>query len=307
MEFENKMNFEIESYLNGEMSESERRNFEAKLGNDPALMQETEDARYLLELVKNQLLREKINSLDKQEVQERREQKGRPNLWISGIALFLLVVCAIIIGITKNELPGNPAMKTDEPVMDPWTEPESKELPPPTPNNSPQVIPNNSSQGSKKQFALQPPAGTSGVRGSSKSSGREWMQFIESVWQTKFNENPTNYGVRFSKIIELLNAGKYPDAYVQLQFEKIELTANDTLNFLKGYCLLEMKEGSEALKHFDEIKAGNPWKDKIDWYRVLAYLLMGDLENVRKKSEDIIREKEHSFKSEALKLEMALK
>lgn len=289
------------------MSEPERRNFEEKLGNDPVLKQETEDARYLLELVKNQLLREKINSLDREVVQERREQKGRPNLWISAIALSLLVVFAIIIGITKNELPGGPEMKPDEPVRDPWTEPESKELPPPTPNSDPQVTPTNSRQGSKKQFALQPPTGPSGVRGSSKSSGKEWMQLIESVWQTKFSENPTDYGVRFIKIVELLNEGKYPDAYVQLQFENLELTANDTLNFLKGYCLLEMKEGSEALKHFDEIKAGNPWKEKIDWYRVLAYLLAGDLEDARKNLEEIIREKEHSFQSEALKLEMSLR
>ncbi len=50
--------------------------------------------------------------------------------------------------------------------------------------------------------------------------------------------------------------------------------ANDTLLYLKAYCLLEMGEGQEALFYFSRMRFPDPaWIPQLTWYRGLALLL----------------------------------
>ena len=54
----------------------------------------------------------------------------------------------------------------------------------------------------------------------------------------------------------------------------MKMEANDTLHFLKGYCLLEMGEGGDAIRFFDKIE--NPpseWQPNLEWYRALGVLI----------------------------------
>ena len=49
--------------------------------------------------------------------------------------------------------------------------------------------------------------------------------------------------------------------------------ANDTLLYLKAYCLLEMGEGQEAIFYFSRMRFPDPaWIPQLTWYRALALL-----------------------------------
>ena len=52
------------------------------------------------------------------------------------------------------------------------------------------------------------------------------------------------------------------------------MAGNDTLRYLKGYCLLEMGEGNEALTYFEPLQGRHAaWEPQLQWYRGLAMLL----------------------------------
>jgi hypothetical protein len=49
--------------------------------------------------------------------------------------------------------------------------------------------------------------------------------------------------------------------------------ANDTILYLKAYCLLEMGEGQEAMFNFSRMRFPDPaWIPQLTWYRALALL-----------------------------------
>jgi hypothetical protein len=100
---------------------------------------------------------------------------------------------------------------------------------------------------------------------------------LNQVWYTDYP--PTGFAAsgHFAKADELLKARDFTGAYVQLQRLERNLPANDTLRYLKGYCLLELGEGAEALAYFEGMDTRQPtWKMQVEWYRGLGVLLTGD-------------------------------
>jgi hypothetical protein len=68
-----------------------------------------------------------------------------------------------------------------------------------------------------------------------------------------------------------------------------------------------MKEGEEALLNFDKVKDHTGWQQKIEWYRVLAFLINRDLDQAKEMAEIIIYGTEDNFRSEATRLLEMLK
>ena len=103
------------------------------------------------------------------------------------------------------------------------------------------------------------------------------IALLNNVWYTDYP--PAGFAAtgRFVQADELLKARDFTGAYVQLQRLERNLPANDTLRFMKGYCLLELGEGAEALAYLEGMDARQPaWKMPVEWYRGLGVLLAGD-------------------------------
>ena len=100
---------------------------------------------------------------------------------------------------------------------------------------------------------------------------------LNKVWYTDYPPPGFAAPGRFAQAGELLKARDFTGAYVQLQRLERNLPANDTLRFMKGYCLLEMGEGAEALAYFDGLEKRQPaWTMHLEWYRGLGEMLTGD-------------------------------
>lgn len=292
------MNLEIERYLNGEMSASERLKFEQRLLEDPELQKQTEESRLFLDRLKNQLLREKIQAIVGKENPGNRSAGSRSKwFWLAGLILLLLIFSLLWLNRSASEDLPDLQLKPQESV--PAERRTEDAADPPRPSVQ-EPEPARPAGGSKQQLALWQPQSTPGRRGLAGTSGGEWNQRVQSVWQTRFSENPEDYGPRYAAIVALLREKQFPDAYVQLQLLDGGSTPGDTLAFLRGYCLLEMREGEDALVYFDSLSDGKLWQQQMEWYRVLAHLLEGDLDKARERAAIILKEENHDFYDEAV-------
>jgi hypothetical protein len=74
----------------------------------------------------------------------------------------------------------------------------------------------------------------------------------------------------------------------------------DTLLYLKGYCLLEMGEGEEALYYFNRLNGADPaWKPQLNWYRALAHLLANNRPNALTLFQQMAAERGHPYRRQA--------
>jgi hypothetical protein len=75
----------------------------------------------------------------------------------------------------------------------------------------------------------------------------------------------------------------------------------DTLLYLKGYCVLEMGEGQEALFYFDQIPPQPAWVPQLTWYRALAYLLANNRPEALTLFQQMAAERGHPYRRQAEK------
>lgn len=116
------------------------------------------------------------------------------------------------------------------------------------------------------------------------------------------NNNAGDFNERFTSVTDLLKEKNTTDAFVQLYMLKRQSPENDTFAYLKGYCLLEMRDGAQALEYFNKIKNKSNWSENIDWYRSLAYLINSENEKAVKEVELITENKNHLFYRDAERL-----
>lgn len=109
------------------------------------------------------------------------------------------------------------------------------------------------------------------------TGNKAWKALLDKVWYTDYPRADLVLTPPFAPSDQLLQARDFNNAYVQLQRLERNMPANDTLRFLKGYCLLELGEGAEALGYFEQLEQRQPaWKMQLEWYRGLSLLLTGD-------------------------------
>lgn len=291
------MNPDIEKYLNDEMSPEERAQFEQRLGRDPDLRTELEEQRAFLDRLKTQMLREKIAAAlaENGPATPPKRPRGRTWIWM----FVLLIVPAVTFWMLSRDgspaedpMPPPPSEEKQEPPGDPSSpSPQSKEAEGPAPKEQPRPpiagLPE-----------VEPAPDRPSVRGKAEDPG-EWERFVASVWVTRFEPGAWRQEERYAPVAELLQERQFTDAYVQLQLLEMTLPENDTLHFLKGYCLLEMREGGEALRYFAKLPGDNPWRQEVEWYSVLALLLQGEREQALTRIRLIAQDAGHPFREEA--------
>ena len=130
----------------------------------------------------------------------------------------------------------------------------------------------------------------------------------DKVWYTEYPPMEMEFSENFGKADKLLKSRDFSNAYVQLQRLERKLPENDTLRFLKGYCLMEMGEGAEALAYFAELESNQPsWESRLQWYRGLSQLLTGDQEKALLVFREIASNPSHPFLEQSNKAIRLLK
>ncbi len=78
------------------------------------------------------------------------------------------------------------------------------------------------------------------------------------------------------------------------------LNPTDTLLYLKGYCVLEMGEGEEALYYFNRLNGADPaWLPQLTWYRALALLLADNRSEALTLFQQMAVERGHPYRRQA--------
>ncbi len=145
------------------------------------------------------------------------------------------------------------------------------------------------------------------IRGENQEN-KALKALLDQVWYTDYPPAGMVVSAAFEKADAFLKSRDFSNAYVQLQRLERKMPENDTLQYLKGYCLMEMGEGAEALTYFDKVtgkQAG--WEMSLEWYKSLSWLLTGDREKALSVFKSIAATPKHSYKEQARKAQQMIK
>lgn len=327
--------FDIEAYLESELSQKELQAFEQEMQQNKELAQEVQLQKVLAGDLKTQLLREHITAaLSEGAGHLENDQPSGSLPWttiLGGLAVLLTAIAFLFLfnqkettetpttipdPVTQQEDPPTtetvPPSSTDEKTKEPITEPVPPKEDKPAPakkkekkKTQPQKPPVKKSYPiaeAKPLPDLRPPSHPSPqVRGGSEED-TEHKALLDAVWYTDFPPANTTFEAPLDKSFDLLKERDFTSAYVRLQMLERKMPDNDSLFFLKGYTLLEMGEGVEAFNYFNKIKQPPAdWQAHIDWYKGLAYLLAKDPTQAATVFGTIKEKEKHPFQQQSSK------
>jgi tetratricopeptide (TPR) repeat protein len=218
------------------------------------------------------------------------------------------VVLVLIAGATLWLL--NPTVPPPAPASTPIV-PAPQITPPPTPQAVPAPTPPAPAKQRPPMAQLNPnerlpdprfAAPETGMIRGDQTPDPQLKALLDQVWYTDYPLEGLTLPIFHNKADQLLRQRNFEAAYLAL--ERLERTQadsfsrrmerrnqqrmredstarpiaamsmpNDTLLYLKAYCVLEMGEGQEALMYLDQIRDLNPaWAPQMAWYRGLALL-----------------------------------
>jgi Tetratricopeptide repeat len=297
-------NFDIESYIDGELSGDELKAFQQEMQENPAFAREVEQQRRISQHLRNQLLREHVTAVLKE-----KPPTGAARKWwfLGGTLLLLLVVFLLVFPQTWKDAPVPGGTKQE-------IQPASPENPAPgkAPGN-PALEPDPQSRPSKP-FAANRPSGlrapvypAPNIRGQ-QDENNAWQKTLDQLWFTKFPPQNTRFNAPFSDVAQLLTARDFPNAFVELETLELQNPANDTLRLLKAYCLLEMGEGAEALRYFDQLgDRATQWNAYLQWHRALGLLAIGEPKKALPELRKMADTPKHPFQKQSLRALEVLK
>ncbi len=269
---------DIEAWLAGELPPDERERFEAELARDPALQEEVNRHRELAGHLRGQYLRELVTTVLQDNPPPAGpvalRKKWRFGMLTVGIVLLLSCIWWLYPTFLPLSAPGPaPAPEKNSPAA------PGNMSPPPAPAPSEKIrepIAQNRPSPSKPAFE-----NITFTRGGDTLPA-DLQKLLSILWYTAFDSAATHYPPRFRTAVSALGQRDFPTAFVELN--ELEKTAppNDTLSYLKGYCLLELFDGDGAAGYFERLDApGKPWQAEAMWYSGLGYLLTEDREKAK--------------------------
>lgn len=290
---------EIEAYINGELSKEELVAFEKAMAENPELAMEVNTLRQLTEDVELQVLREQVAMAleDKPTL-----PRVRPLYWWWVGSLIIVLAGGLYYYNTSGDT---------QSVLVPNHETKEKLSPAPSENeqvdeiNTPveEAIPKQEVSTEEGPIASQktisdltpPPYPSPTVRGQQEVD-ENWKALLDQVWYTNYLPKDYKLSTSLKQADSLLQNRDFPAAYVRLKTLERQLPDNDTLQMMKGYCLLEMGQGQEALYYFNELESAHPdWKDYLDWHRGLACLIMKDKQQAVQWMNKVVSEEDHLY------------
>lgn len=267
-------------------------NFKQYLSNDPD-DGEKEAAKQVLDGLAGLRLEKKVA-----EVAAERQMLYKRRFWwrIKILSGTLAVIAGVAFWMfLPKEAPAPPLESAPTPVeqhtpLPQQTLPEQKKEPSPIAQNK---VPN----------PLPPPRFPSpDVRGQNNPD-KAWKTLLDQVWYTQYPPlADLPLSAPFDRADQLLKGRDFTNAYVQLQRLERKMPENDTLALLKGYCLMEMGEGTEALTYFENL--GNrhqTWAPTLQWYQGLSHLSIGEREKALAVFAKIASDARHPYAGQSKK------
>lgn len=296
------MNPLFEKYLLGEISEAERASLEQELKNNPELRIQFEKDRAFMESLQNVMLRRTIKAaLSTPDTPQQNVKSNKRRLtWI-----MLPVVLLFVSWLVWNNFTVSTPVPPDE-MAPPAQVPVKPELPathpPGADEENKQVVEKEKREpGGQMAQASIAPHSLRGLRGNGQKH-TPWADLVVKIWDAPFLFTPASFGERYQPVASYLSKNNTVEAYLLLRKLEMQSPGNDTLAFLKGYCLMQMWEGEEAWRYFSQISdKQHPWVDEVQWYEGLCHLLTGEKVDAIAVFMYIAGQKKHPYRSQAAK------
>ena len=284
--------FDIEAYLDRKLNDEALNAFQQEMRENAAFAQRVEQQRKIRQHLRTQLLREHVAASLSAQTSASAFRRRLLLLSLGGILLIVLAVYLFVFQKAPNTaLPTNDIKQEKQPAPAPEQVPANPVLEQPTPPQSSQPIADNQSSRLRPPYYPAP-----NIRGQ-QDENTAWKKMLDQLWYTQFPPQNTSFNVDFSASAQLLAARDFPAAFVALETLEFQQPENDTLRLLKGYCLLEMGEGREALRYFDQLEGRQPqWNAYVEWHRTLSLLLLGEQEKVLPKLQRMAGNPKHPFR-----------
>ncbi|MBE2206116.1 MAG: hypothetical protein IAE84_00960 [Saprospiraceae bacterium] len=276
---------ELDKYLSGQMSDEERPAFEKRLAEQPDLQ-----AALLVRegLQQWRIERSVAAAAQLRKGYERRARRQR-RVW-SGLAAACVLGALAWWYFPKST---NSALPPSPPVELPADSIAPQPPAPPSPSSGPVIAERQASPGS---FSPAP-----NVRGSEHEAAAS-QALLDQLWYGAYPPASWQPDEELAPADTLLRQRSFAQAYVRLQRLEMRRPDNDTLRLMKGYCLLEMREGAEALRYLENLEARQPeWKAYLQWHRGLARLLNGEQAAAVQEFRVIAAQAGHPFAAQARK------
>jgi hypothetical protein len=237
------------------------------------------------------------------EVAAERQLLERRALWrrifIALIAL-ALVAGAIYFVVDKKETPAAP-----NPV------PSQLEQPAYPPVNTPNNPVDNSLEQPRPMAQLTPgerlpnprsPAPEPAMTRGSGGTQQVPQTLLHQIWYTDYPLKGVETVGPLAEADALLKKRDFMGAYLALEQISGPTAANDTTRYLKGYCMLELGESTEALVYFDALQGRHStWEPQLQWYRGLALLLDNKAQKALALFQQCAQQPRHPYQRQARK------
>lgn len=222
-------------------------------------------------------------------------------IFISVVAL-AFVAGAAYLYFGKKETPAAPP-----PVL----QQQEQNQAPPAENQTPPVEKTDDRKASEPIAGLPPgerlsnprypaPEGTM-IRGDADEN-KALKRLLDQIWYTDYPLTGLKTSQSYTKADESLKKRDFNAAYLELGRLEGQMAQNDTLLYLKGYCLMEMGEGEEALAGFDKLQGRHAdWEPQLQWYRGLAMLLADEREKALALFKQLEARSKHPYRRQAEK------
>lgn len=304
--------FDIIAYIENNLEGPELEAFEKELQQNPDFAREVKLQRQLAEDIEMQEIRNIVSSA----LAEKDNGKGQSNGLTWGLGALIVIIAGLFFYL-RNQ-PSQAPPETDSPVIQEEQEENAPVSPEPsiieeetttTPNEEqpPKEEQTTRPIASATETELPPPLYPSPNLRGSQVENETWKTLLDNLWYTSYPPEGMQFVEPFDQVDQLLKERNFSKAYVRLQLLERKIPENDSLSYLKGYCLLEMGEGTEALRYFNSIeKEQSKWSPDLDWYRGLATLLTGNKEAAVRNFEAIRQDSKHPFQQQAKKAVLLL-
>jgi len=274
---------DIEKYLKNEMDEVEKRAFEAEMERSDVLRNAVAREQELHDQLEAYFIRQEIREALKQQEEVPEREKPSPfrwKWWLAG-GLGLLLIALIFKVLYRNEAPvlqETPA-PTSEPVV-----PQNPIQPTPDEQPKPQV--------------------------NVRTKPAPEVVVVSDI-------QPENFGSAFREVATDLREKDFSGALASLvsleqtvpdedevrALDDDEEARLDTLAYLKGLALLQLRRGAEAARTFSRLdEAGKPWREEAQFYLLQSWLLAGEKGKAGVVLEKIRQAKGHKFLQPAEKM-----